>query len=207
MGLMRLHALTTKRQVLAVIDTARMHSDMHCVERSCRRMFATANAPAAGVPSDLKSAMRICMDQLRYIVTKKLQTVLVACRMRAACLHTRCCSCGLRTKDLEHYMCIALAPEPVRSALFILRAFNMEVATVKDHAREPKIALIRLQWWRDAVEKCFAGKFVPVHFPTIRWFTSCCASGRKSTRTSRNASVVPTGPINSNDSSMVHADY
>lgn len=43
------------------------------------------------------------------------------------------------------------APPPARGPLFILYAFNLEVARAPWVTQEPVIAEMRLQWWRDAV--------------------------------------------------------
>ena len=49
-------------------------------------------------------------------------------------------------------MATLFAPADKREALFTLYAFNHELARAREVAREPIMALIRLQWWREVVE-------------------------------------------------------
>ncbi len=51
-------------------------------------------------------------------------------------------------------------PQELRPALFALRAFNVEVATVADVVRSKEAILgqLRFQWWRDAVRSAFDNK-------------------------------------------------
>ena len=58
----------------------------------------------------------------------------------------------VRRRDPDRFFCALFAPEPLREALFTLYAFNDELARAQDVAREPGLALIRLQWWREVVE-------------------------------------------------------
>jgi phytoene/squalene synthetase len=44
------------------------------------------------------------------------------------------------------------APPAARQALAVLYAFNLEVARAPWASKEPMIAEMRLQWWRDAIE-------------------------------------------------------
>ena len=61
--------------------------------------------------------------------------------------------CGLvKSRDRERYWSTLFAPGPKRPALYALYAFNAELAHIAAAAREPMVAQIRLQWWRDAIE-------------------------------------------------------
>ncbi len=61
--------------------------------------------------------------------------------------------CGelVRAADKDRYLAALFAPAERRDALFALYAFNLEVATVRERAREPMPGEIRLQWWRDVL--------------------------------------------------------
>jgi phytoene synthase len=63
-----------------------------------------------------------------------------------------------RRHDPDRFLCALFAPPARRDALFALVAFNHELARARDAARTPLVALMRLQWWRDAVEEAAAGK-------------------------------------------------
>lgn len=58
----------------------------------------------------------------------------------------------VRANDPDRYFTALFAPPARREALFILYAFNHELARAREAAREPMAALIRLQWWREVVE-------------------------------------------------------
>ena len=50
------------------------------------------------------------------------------------------------------------APAETRGPLFALYAFNIEIASVRERAREPMPGEIRLQWWRDVLDGERAGE-------------------------------------------------
>ena len=58
----------------------------------------------------------------------------------------------LRRHDPDRYLTALFAPAPQRDALMVLYAFNHELARACEVAREPTLALIRLQWWREVVD-------------------------------------------------------
>jgi phytoene synthase len=58
----------------------------------------------------------------------------------------------VRAHDPDRFLCSLFAPAGRREALWGLYAFNHELARAQEVAREPGLALIRLQWWREVVE-------------------------------------------------------
>ena len=48
----------------------------------------------------------------------------------------------------------------MRRAAFALRAFNVETAKAMDVAYDPRIGLMCLIWWQDAVDKIYANKLI-----------------------------------------------
>lgn len=58
----------------------------------------------------------------------------------------------LRRHDPDRYLATLFAPAETRDALFALYAFDHEIAKVRHLVREPMAGLIRLQWWRDALD-------------------------------------------------------
>lgn len=58
----------------------------------------------------------------------------------------------LKGNDRDRYFASLLLPEPARPAVQALLAFNADVASVRERAREPAAGEIRLQWWTDALE-------------------------------------------------------
>lgn len=65
---------------------------------------------------------------------------------------------GLRQHDRDRYQTALFAPAARRDALFALYAFNYEIARIREYVREPMLGLMRLQWWRDALDEIYAGK-------------------------------------------------
>ena len=58
----------------------------------------------------------------------------------------------VRQADPDRFLTALFAPADRREALFTLYAFNNETARAREATREPMMALIRLQWWREVVE-------------------------------------------------------
>ncbi len=58
----------------------------------------------------------------------------------------------LKANDKDRYFASLVLPEPQREAIQALYAFNADVATIRDRAREPAPGEIRLQWWVDAIK-------------------------------------------------------
>ncbi|TXH95474.1 MAG: phytoene synthase [Pseudorhodobacter sp.] len=53
--------------------------------------------------------------------------------------------------DPDRFAAVMAAPPAARARLFPLYAFNLEVARAPWASKEPMIAEMRLQWWRDVV--------------------------------------------------------
>ena len=65
----------------------------------------------------------------------------------------------VRSADRDRFLGALFAPEPARTDLLALLAFNYELARTRTVTREPMLARIRLEWWREAVvEAAGAGK-------------------------------------------------
>jgi NADH dehydrogenase [ubiquinone] 1 alpha subcomplex assembly factor 6 len=69
----------------------------------------------------------------------------------------------VRRIDPDRYLTALFAPPERRPGLFALIAFNYEIARVREAVTEPILGQIRLQWWREAVEKIYAGSPPPPH--------------------------------------------
>jgi 15-cis-phytoene synthase len=62
------------------------------------------------------------------------------------------CAELVRNADRDRFVATLFAPEHNRDALYALYAFNVEVAHVRDRAREAAPGEIRLQWWREILQ-------------------------------------------------------
>ncbi|KAM5137259.1 NADH dehydrogenase (ubiquinone) complex I, assembly factor 6 isoform 1-T1 [Callospermophilus lateralis] len=69
----------------------------------------------------------------------------------------------LRKRDYESYLCSLLLPAESRSSAFALRAFNVELAQIKDSVSEKAIGLMRMQFWKKTVEEIYHDN--PPHQP------------------------------------------
>ncbi len=58
----------------------------------------------------------------------------------------------VRRHDPDRFLTALFAPPERRETLFVLYAFNHELARAREVTSEPTLALIRLQWWREVVE-------------------------------------------------------
>lgn len=63
----------------------------------------------------------------------------------------RHCEELVRAADKDRFLATLFGPAEKRGPLFALYAFDHEIATVRDRAREPMPGEIRLQWWRDVL--------------------------------------------------------
>jgi phytoene synthase len=64
---------------------------------------------------------------------------------------------SVRAADPDRYFSALFAPASERPFLFVLYAFNAEVARIAETVREPMLGAIRLEWWRETVEAAARG--------------------------------------------------
>jgi hypothetical protein len=72
----------------------------------------------------------------------------------------------VRSADRDRFLGALFAPEPARRDLLALLAFDHELARTRTVTREPMLARIRLEWWREAVGEA-AGTATPRAQPTV----------------------------------------
>ena len=61
----------------------------------------------------------------------------------------------VKKHDFENYLCGLIWPQQLQPGYFAIRAFNVEIATIKDQIKENNNVMagrMRFQWWRDALE-------------------------------------------------------
>lgn len=71
--------------------------------------------------------------------------------------HLDACAALLQRGDPDRHLAVMAAPASARPRLLPLYAFNLEVARAPWAAKEPLVAEMRLQWWRDVIENTQAG--------------------------------------------------
>lgn len=69
----------------------------------------------------------------------------------------------VKNQDLDRFLLSHFAPAECREALWVLFAFNHEIAKTREVVSETQLGLIRLQWWRDAIAAIYDGGAVPEH--------------------------------------------
>jgi Squalene/phytoene synthase len=72
----------------------------------------------------------------------------------------------VRRADRDRFLGALFAPEPARSDLLAILAFDHELARTRSVTREPMLARIRLEWWREAVAEA-AGTGKPRAQPLV----------------------------------------
>lgn len=68
--------------------------------------------------------------------------------------------------DRDRFLASLFAPEPERRGLLAVLAFDHELARTRSVTREPMLARIRLEWWREAVVEA-AGEEKPRAQPIV----------------------------------------
>ncbi|RUP13081.1 hypothetical protein BC936DRAFT_139762 [Jimgerdemannia flammicorona] len=63
-----------------------------------------------------------------------------------------------RELDYENYLCVPFFPRPIQPAQYALRAFNIEIASVRESVSNQTIGKMRMQFWRDTIDQVFAKK-------------------------------------------------
>jgi NADH dehydrogenase [ubiquinone] 1 alpha subcomplex assembly factor 6 len=72
----------------------------------------------------------------------------------------------VRRVDRDRFLAALFAPEPQRRGLLALLAFDHELSRTRTVTREPMLARIRLEWWREAVAEA-AGEGKPRAQPIV----------------------------------------
>ena len=72
----------------------------------------------------------------------------------------------VRRADRDRFLGALFAPDPARADLLALLAFDHELARTRTVTREPMLARIRLEWWREAVAEA-AGQGKPRAQPIV----------------------------------------
>ena len=63
-----------------------------------------------------------------------------------------------KRRDPDRFLCALFAPAERRDDLLALLLFNDELARIPDAVTQPVTGLIRLQWWRDALDELLTGR-------------------------------------------------
>lgn len=81
----------------------------------------------------------------------------------AAVPGTEACAAIVRRDDPHLWKTALFAPEPARSWLMVLYAFDIELSRATRASSESLIPRMRLQWWRDVIDEAVEGKPAKEH--------------------------------------------
>jgi phytoene synthase len=84
---------------------------------------------------------------------------------------------SLRRNDPDRFLCALFAPPEQRETLFVLAAFDHELARARAVTSTAMTGLIRLQWWRDVVEEA-VGNAPPRQHETAAPLCAAIREGR-----------------------------
>ncbi|XP_074510550.1 NADH dehydrogenase (ubiquinone) complex I, assembly factor 6 isoform X1 [Sebastes fasciatus] len=96
-------------------------------------------------------------------------------------LNEKYCLDLVRSRDYDGFVSSLLLPEEARRSSLALRAFNVELAQVKDSVSQKTIGLMRMQFWKTAIEEIYKDdppnqpisaelwRVVRKHYLTKRW--------------------------------------
>lgn len=66
------------------------------------------------------------------------------------------CANLVKQYDYENYLLGLLTPSECRDAYFAIRAFNIEIALIKDQTNaNPHASRMRFNWWRGVLEEIY----------------------------------------------------
>ena len=68
-----------------------------------------------------------------------------------------------KSGDPDRSLAASFAPREARADLFALIAFNVELARIAEIVTEPGLGAIRLQWWREAIDRAAKGEATGHH--------------------------------------------
>ena len=71
-----------------------------------------------------------------------------------------------KSGDPDRSLAASFAPREARADLFALIAFNVELARIAEIVTEPGLGAIRLQWWREAIDRAAKGEATGIPSPT-----------------------------------------
>jgi NADH dehydrogenase [ubiquinone] 1 alpha subcomplex assembly factor 6 len=75
----------------------------------------------------------------------------------------------VKESDYDNYLCGLLLPRDKRRSFFAVRAFNCEVAHIKDIVHgNAMTGAIRFQWWTDQIERIYAGQTNSADHPVVQ---------------------------------------
>ncbi|KAI9485367.1 MAG: isoprenoid synthase domain-containing protein [Benjaminiella poitrasii] len=101
----------------------------------------------------LQSRLRIYCHLLNRVQRRSHSTVSPD-RIQGALTY---CKNLVRQRDYEGYLCVPFYPMELRNVQYAIRALNVELASVRENVSKPEIGKMRMQFWKDTIDKIYAG--------------------------------------------------
>ena len=60
-----------------------------------------------------------------------------------------------RQRDYEGYLCVPFYPRHLRDVEYAIRAFNVELASIRESVSNPNTGKMRMQFWKDTIDKIY----------------------------------------------------
>ncbi|KAI9277037.1 isoprenoid synthase domain-containing protein [Phascolomyces articulosus] len=67
------------------------------------------------------------------------------------------CADSVRQRDYEGFLCVAFYPKHLRNVEYAIRAFNVELASIRESVSNPNTGKMRMQFWKDTIDKIYKG--------------------------------------------------
>ncbi|KAK3744479.1 hypothetical protein QZH41_012892 [Actinostola sp. cb2023] len=64
----------------------------------------------------------------------------------------------VRRMDYENFLCTLLMPKKSQNSAFAIRAFNVELAQIRDVVTDKQIGKARMQFWKEILEQIYKGQ-------------------------------------------------
>ncbi|XP_048254967.1 NADH dehydrogenase (ubiquinone) complex I, assembly factor 6-like isoform X2 [Haliotis rufescens] len=71
--------------------------------------------------------------------------------------HRTFCKELVRKNDYENYLCCLLLPGATQRAALAIRAFNVELAQVRETVSDKQRGILRMQFWKDSIDHIYKG--------------------------------------------------
>ncbi|KAI7897832.1 isoprenoid synthase domain-containing protein [Cokeromyces recurvatus] len=98
----------------------------------------------------LKTKLRI----FPQLIIKRSHSTISPERVESALTY---CKNLVRQRDYEGYLCVPFFPAELRNTQYAIRAFNVELASVRENVSKVEIGKMRMQFWKDVIDRIYAG--------------------------------------------------
>ncbi|KAL0083754.1 Squalene/phytoene synthase [Phycomyces blakesleeanus] len=95
----------------------------------------------------MHTAVRQSLNRANYSTSSELLSIA-----------NKYCSDSVRQGDYEAYLAVSFFPSHLRDTQLAIRAFNVEIASIRENVSNPTIGKMRMQFWKDTIDNVYKGK-------------------------------------------------